>query len=674
MRRALLPFVIVVALVPAIAVFADEPAVTLSTLLRDMTDLERLTRLPNPAYTTIQFSSYDRRATSPEVPTDENWFANNDRGNHLRTETRNGAPEHVMVDMQGPGAVVRFWSANPEDAGIVRVYLDGAEDPAIEMPLTEFLGGKNALTPEPIGGTRSRGWNSYLPIPFSSGCKITASEPNFYYIVDLRQYEDGTPVETFDPAKRAVYEPEIAFVASLLEQPFSASARRDQMLNGTHLRMSLQPGATTSIARLEGPRAIRGINLTVQAEDIPAALRGVLLQIRFDWMNRPAVEVPLGDFFGTAPGANTYAGLPCGVLENGTLYSHWVMPFATRADVTLVNTTGAAVQLDAQIDSAPREWTDDSLYFFAQWRAAFDIPTQPRQDWNFVEIKGKGRFVGDMLHIANPVKGWWGEGDEKIYVDGEAFPSFFGTGSEDYFGYAWSSNEPFTHAYHNQPRSDGPGNYGHSCVNRFHILDDILFSKSLRFDMEIWHWTDTTVSQAATTYWYATGDSSHNRERPAESDLRVPEIAALPAPKRVEGALEAEDMKVVSKSGGKVQVQESGDWPWSGAKQQWWMNAKAGDMLELAFDVKEAGKYKILGVFTKAADYGICAIRINDGEVTMFDGYNEGVIVTPEIALGTMELPAGANTLKIEITGTNDAAHPPSHMVGVDYLRLEAAE
>ena len=78
-----------------------------------------------------------------------------------------------------------------------------------------------------------------------------------------------------------------------------------------------------------------------------------------------------------------------------------------------------------------------------------------------------------MLHIWNPQGGWWGEGDDKFFVDGEKFPSSFGTGSEDYFGYAWSSPVLFQHAYHNQTHNDG-GSKGHVSANRWHIPDAVL--------------------------------------------------------------------------------------------------------------------------------------------------------------------------------------------------------
>jgi hypothetical protein len=654
---------------------ANDAQVTMDTLLREMTDLSRLATLPDPAYITGQFSSYDRRATDPDVQTDENWYANGDRGNHLRVEERNGAREYVMADTQGPGAIVRIWSANPDDAGILRIYIDGAEEPAIEASLSDFLGGRTDLTPEPIGGMRSRGWNSYLPIPYAASIKITASEPNFYYLINYRTYDAGATVAAFDESKTRSYARAAREVAEALKTPYSAPARSNQVLQSSRQKLALPGSGKSVLYELTGPAAIFALTMKVEADDLEAALRGILLRITFDDQDRPAVEVPAGDFFGTAPGINNYQSLPSGVLPDGTLYSHWVMPFEQSATVELENTTADTIVLDTTAEHQVRPWTEASLYFHAQWRPEFEIETRPRQDWNFVDIKGAGRFVGDMLHVANPVADWWGEGDEKIYIDNEKFPSHFGTGSEDYYGYAWCDNQPFTHAYHNQPRCDGPGNYGHTCVSRFHILDDLPFNEALSFNMEVWHWADTTIDQAATSYWYATATSSHNVPRPKKEDLRVPEIPPLPEPERVDGALEGEDFKVIAHSGGKVQVQQGFAFPWSGAAQTWWIDATPGDTLQLGFDVEKAGRYKVLGVFTKAIDYGICTLRIN-GETAKedVDFWNDGVIASPEISLGAFDLKKGQNVLEVEIAGTNPKAQPARHMFGVDYLLLNDAK
>lgn len=642
--------------------------VTFASLLKEMTDLETLTYFPDPAYTTKQFSSYDRNSTDSRALTDNNWFANGDRGQYLRAESRNGAKEYVLMDADGPGAIVRFWSANPVDAGIVRIYLDGEEKPVIEMPLADMLGGGGMPFVKPISIELSKGWNSYLPIPYAKHCKVTSSKPDFYYHINYRTYERGTKVDSYTNQSALSLQDEVTNIVELFTAPpqFRAGSKAQQK----SFAFDLPPGAWKALdIDTDKPSAIHWFTAKVNAKNIDSALRGCVLEIEFDQSGSPSVTVPIGDFFGTAPGINKYASLPSGVLQDGTLYSRWVMPVKKAASIKIFNKSDGPVSFSGEVVLEPYKWTKNSMYFHAGFRSEYPIKTRPRQDWNFLTATGKGRFVGDMLHVTNPVKDWWGEGDEKIYVDGEAFPSHFGTGSEDYFGYAWCWPEPFTHAYHNQPRCDGPGNYGQTCVSRFHIMDNIPFTRSFKFDMEVWHWAECEVAMAATSYWYAF-DGGTNTFAPLTADhLKIVQPTPLPPPRKVEGALEGEELKIIEKTAGIAERQDFSD-KMSGGSHLWWRNANVGDTLTVAIPVEKAGRYEVFAVFTKAVDYGIHTLAINGKEaVKGLDLFNNGVIETPEQSLGTFDLKKGENTLGISITGANPQA-VKSHMFGLDYVRL----
>jgi len=649
----------------ALAVPVLAAPITFESLLDEMTNLEFLTRAPDPAYTCKQFSSYDQRSTDPAVLTDENWFANVDRGQYLRKEQRDGKDEFVLADVDGPGAIVRFWSANPVDAGTVYIYLDGAKKPSIEMELTEMLGGGKAPFIKPISIELSKGWNSYLPIPYAKHVKVTTSKPDFYYHVNYRTYAKGTKVKTYDPAQIEKLMPKIEAVAKSLEHPETAVAR-DANASAESGEIALGAGESQSV-ELYGPAAIVAITGSVSAENLETALRGTLLEITFDDHATPDVQTPLGDFFGTAPGNARFATLPSGVLADGSFYAHWVMPFKNRAVLRLTNTTAKPVSINGSIAATAREWTEDSLYFHAKWRGVREIGTQPRQDFNFLDAGGAGRFVGVFMHVTNPVSDWWGEGDEKIYVDGEKFPSHFGTGTEDYFGYAWCWPGVYTQAYHAQSRCDGPGNFGQTANNRFHILDNIPFTSSFKFDMEVWHWADCKISQSVVAYWYAKDGGKDRFVAPKAEELVVP---IPPKMNGVEGAIEGESLKVVSTSGGTTTVQGGMAHLWSLGQQLWWMNGKAGDTLVVAFNVEKAGTYDLLANLTKASDYGIARFAFNDGApgAPVDFWIKKDVKATGEISLGVAALKQGENTLKIELTGANEKAKP-SHMIGLDYLR-----
>ncbi len=644
---------------------AGAASVDFKSLLSEMTDLSVLSEFPSPPYTCRQFSSYDRHSTDAAVQTDQNWYANGDAGQFIRSEKHGDRTEYVMMDTAGPGAIVRFWSANANDGGTVRFYLDGASTPTIEMPMQDMLNGKNWPYVAPIAGVHSMGWNSYLPIPYAKHCKVTADKNRFYYQLNYRSYGPKVKVRTFKPTDIEKNRQAIMEVARVLAHPETIEAKhkpKDAMPVG----LRLTPGAQDELM-VHGKGAIVRFTLKATAADMESALRKTLLSISFDGEAGPSVLCPLGDFFGSAPGLNVYAGLPLGMRADGVMYCNWVMPFQKQAAFRFVNNGTETVTLSGSIVKTKQGWNNRSLYFHAKWRMEEPIPTRPRRDWTYVSTIGQGVFVGDSLNITNPVAAWWGEGDEKIYVDGEKFPSTFGTGSEDYYGYAWCCPEPFMHAYHNQPRCDGPGNYGQTSVNRFHIMDNIPYTTSFKFDIEVWHWADTKVGMAAVSYWYARPGGTDDFRPVVASDLRIP---ALPGHKKVKGALEGEDLEVLARSGGVTEKQPLDAMEWSGGNHLWWRGAKVGDTLTLALPVEKAGNYDVLAVFTRAPDYGIMQLAINGQDVgEPMDFYARGINHTRERSLGTYSLKAGKNELKVRITGKNDRA-VPNYMFGLDYILL----
>ena len=206
------------------------------------------------------------------------------------------------------------------------------------------------------------------------------------------------------------------------------------------------------------------------------------------------------------------------------------------------------------------------------------------------------------------------KGTRRFYVDGESFPSWFGTGSEDYYGYAWSDPKPFQHPYHNQTLCDGPGNRGRTSVNRFHILDAIPFTTSFKFDMEFWHWTPKIdVPHAATSYWYARPGATDDFKEP--DVLAVQTVPAPPNPFRINGSLEGEHLRIAQKSGafdaGPQDMAAFGDGEWSGASHLWVRPTKAGEWVDLEMPVPVEGRYHVVVYLTKARDYGIVRFSVN---------------------------------------------------------------
>lgn len=503
------------------------PRITLERLLQEMTDRTALARLPDPPYVCRQFSSYDRSSRSPDDPA--TWFANNDAGHFLRTiETAaaDGAVrrEHVMAEMEGPGCVVRVWSANPR--GTLRIYLDGSTTPVIEAPMEQVLGGAWSVGDEPIGdpwaGVRGRGYNLYLPVPYARRCLITSDAEGFYYHVNWRQYPADTEVESFSPV--VVSRASIALHAAATAL---TNLRRPSPAREPPGVIPLRPGERRPM-RLGNDRdsaAIATLFVGLREPEVAEALRLVVFSAEFD--GEQTVWAPLAAFFpvGASHTDYYYAG-------DGIRYfrSDWYMPFERSAVLTLENLGSNPVHVWMIASLREAVWTDRSMHFHARWHEEHPLNVRAGQgtaDWTVLDVRGPGVYAGDMLTVFNPVEAWWGEGDEKIYIDDETFPSHFGTGTEDYFGYAWGSTERFRHPFHALVRCDGTGSGNHrgwTTVLRRRALDAIPFRSRLRFDLELWHWHQCEMLYSATTFFYA---------RPGA----VP--PAVPVPERVRAGLPA---------------------------------------------------------------------------------------------------------------------------------------
>ena len=476
--------------------------VTLDSLLREMTDTASIARWPDPEFTCRQASSYDRKKVAPDKP---GWFANHDYTEYIRTEETRGRKEQVMMDADGPGAVVRFWltAGGPRD-GVMRVYLDGDTNPVMTFSEFSLLAGDQKVG-EPLlqAHPGERGSNLYLPVPYSRHCKVTWEEKSRrgarYYQINYRTYAAGTEVKSFTPAQLEEGKGLIGQVNRSLSSPLPPA-------EGTSatLRQDLGPGAEASLELPQGGNAVQAMELRLDTKapgDVHRALRGVILRMSFD--GEETVWCPATDFFGTAVGINELSSWYRAVGKDGMMKCRWVMPYEKSATITLLNAGSQPVKASLTATTAPWTWDSRSMYFHTAWHHESGLGTPPPSDWNFIAIKGRGVYAGDSLALHNAVATWYGEGDEKIRVDGEAFPSHMGTGTEDYYNYSYAPKPVHHTPFANLVREDDRTTRGWNVMSRTRNLDGIPFGKSLRFDIELISWKPTTLSYEATTHWYA---------------------------------------------------------------------------------------------------------------------------------------------------------------------------
>ena len=513
----------------------EQDEISVLSLVNEMADLDHLARLPRARFVGKQESSYDRRSKRPEDG--DSWFANDDfitntASNLVRVEENGtGAKRYVLLDARGPGAVVRLWTATP--TGTLRVFIDDDRHPALETSMAALLAGTVAPFERPLGQVTAMGSSLYFPFPFRKRCvialdTIVSVDPfsgrpmdKVYYQIGYRTYppEQEANVRPFSATEVARAAPAIARTAAALRENrptvHATPARRTVAIT----RAAVAAGVS-SLTRLDaqpGGGVITALRLVTPERD-RSRLRATILSIAFD--GEETVRAPLVDFFGTGPGWNSYASLPMTVAADGTLTCRFPMPFRKGAIVTIARDPAAdpslpPVEVSGEATVDARTFDADTLLFHARFHPPESLATRPLRDWHVGTLTGRGHQVATVLSVENPPDVmWWGEGDEKLTVDGEAFPSFFGTGTEDYFGYAWSSTETFAHAYHAQTLAPSTGFAGWFSMNRFLILDPVPFTTSLRFDLELWHWSDTTVTMSALLAWYARPGGHDDFPRP----------------------------------------------------------------------------------------------------------------------------------------------------------------
>jgi len=430
----------------------------------------------------------------------------------------------------------------------------------------------------------------------------------------------------------------------------------------------IEPGKTAVLAEIDGPGAIHHVWTTIAAE--PFYGRKIVLRIYWDGEKSPSVEAPIGDFFGVGHGLNrNFGSLPITCSSEGRARNcYWYMPFRRSCRITAKNEGTRPV--DAfyyYIDY--RELPDlpaDTPTFHAQYRQEF--PPDERRDYLILEAEGAGHYVGCNLSVLQRAMGWWGEGDDRIKVDGESKPSLHGTGSEDYFSDAWGMRES-QGLFYGCPLQEEDFQAGSKAtVYRFHIPDPVPFTKSIDVTIEHGHANDRKDFLSSVAYWYQTEPHRAFPSFPAVSArlpyaFEPPENFVLPAwkPKAGEGG----DSFVDEPSGLRMRAPRllaglASTYDRSGARLPFLRTDGAADgtRVEFRFPVAIRDLYAIELTFLRSPAAG--NIRVLGGRggngpagpevLARFDGYAAETALG-SVVLDNLLLEAGPNTLVFEAAG-----------------------
>ncbi|MGA2600567.1 MAG: glycoside hydrolase family 172 protein [Bryobacteraceae bacterium] len=429
------------------------------------------------------------------------------------------------------------------------------------------------------------------------------------------------------------------------------------------------PGETIVLADVQGPGVITHIWLTIAANEYgwPRLLR---LRAYYDGSATPSVDVPVGDFF--AVGHGYEREVKSLMIVDGSAgrarNSYWPMPFRRSCKITITNEGRRRVSnLYYHVDWEKRKQMPADIGYFHAWYKQ-EIPAKMGRPYEVLSVRGRGQYVGTLLNVIQTQPGWFGEGDDRFYIDGEKKPSIEGTGTEDYFNDAWSlrvSEGP----YWGVPVAEGTGPGARMTAYRWHLRDPIPFQRSLRFDFEHAGWTynsNGSVKSAfeerpdifsSVAFWYQDGIGQVLPEPPYGS-ARLPHGNAL--------QIEAEsNIEAVKTEGGKAEVQKDVFW----SRDLLFFHATgAGSRIDVPIDVADDGFFEIVAQVAHAPDYGDYRVLLdgatlapegdlenepgaNTGSGSLIQAWGPEIYVAQDHLLGWRKLSKGTHTLAFVCAG-----------------------
>jgi hypothetical protein len=459
----------------------------------------------------------------------------------------------------------------------------------------------------------------------------------------------------------------------------NADPRGDDSEQSNWDNFNVPPGENHVLMDAQGPGMITHIWLTFLgpepqnwAPQGSANHQEMLLRIFWDGGSRPAVEAPVGDFF-----ANCFArrseviSLPAIVEDADSYNSFWRMPFRKSARIEIANQSDKPLSLLyynidwIKLDRLP----NDTPYFYAQYRQEY--PVQQGKDYVVLETTGKGHYVGTVLAVRTRSPAWFGEGDEKIYVDGEKKPSIWGTGTEDYFLSAWGLKRAST-PYFGVPYFDQAGIGGHTSAYRWHLSDPIIFSSGIKVTLEHmgWispdenpayrstSWNEREDDYASVAFWYQTGTPTFAARAPDGRARRLPGLDSVISYARdfADGAHHGEGTVILQR----LNLYEG--------EQVLYRPPQSAGWLEIPIEVEKKEPLRLVVSATRSYDFGRYQAFLNGVRLGRPMDFYSASVVNQEFELLDFWPDPGTYTLRLECVGKS--AQSSGYFCGIESIRL----
>jgi len=463
--------------------------------------LYKLDRLPliRPGVKCKMFSSFDRTG------------GNNDgfRGtySYLRIEDENS----VIAEMEGPGCIQRIWFTHSvinkdgllnREGEHIRIYLDGSDAPAVDVPLEQIFSGELKPFPKPLVGSGLGGFYCYVPIPYRNGCKVVIEGRGVrFYQLTYNEFPPGARTESFTMEMTPEREKSLEAAVNAWTSPDIHDEKDASFLTIPYELDFTEETGPFEIDLPNGEHMIRGIFFETEEENRKAAGE-CLVFIRFEDSRDPAVNLPMDFLFGQAFQPEPFQSLLFGV-SNGEWYNFIPMPYLWSAKITLNPKTPFRGKLKIALQPAKLE-PGSFGYLHASYIE--QMPTEDGMHFPFVNVSGRGHFLG--VYMATEGKkgdpGWL-EGDEKFNIDGQLM--IHGTGTEDYFNCGWyAANGRLVKAggfpLHGFPVYGKTEDSMRAAPYRWHVTDPVPYEKSINAGIEHGPRNDTNADYRSSVFFY----------------------------------------------------------------------------------------------------------------------------------------------------------------------------
>jgi len=653
---------------------------------------------------TFQWSTADRNSIyNEETGLYEGWDANDDGSFKVRDEANNS----VLIDIQGCGYVSRMWFGTIYKGGTIGIIIDSTE--VVNMDLLEYVVGENSSEFSSVDAyidakakdyhskhefpklsyLSSKGFNTFVPLSFNKSLKIylkndtpeSRYDAAWFKQINYTLFPEGTEVEPFSgfPNMQEEHQEALRAANDILAK------RNDYDVSSFE---SIRIEAKSKVVLLEdkGRKAINETMLylgdSLTKEQAKEALRNLSLNIYYDGNEYPSTSVSVGDFFNSPSelAENNVFEVGC---ESGVLYAKWFIPYR-KIRVEMVNNGEVDYDVKYRIltEKVSRREMDNYLVFNVSHRRLTDRSSTSDRwpDATTFQATGRGRVIGQTLHTFQRYVGfWWGEGDERYFVDGEKFPSWYGTGAEDQIGYSWSI--PISWAFSGAFRAHpvGAGNHGEP-GDKVNISEfggqSVAFRSAIEMAFEKYFDDDYCFVGATTFYYIDKENLAENKPQVYDVNYRnsyAPlSLAEMPAAEllRYEGEHVVSTMKV---SRGVVYEQWLGP-SVSGNKHGCWFDVGDGsDKATMKFPifVGKEGNYRLRTRLFKARDYATFNCYIDD--ILLESNINLYHSSTGQVRrdFGLHPLSAGQHVVTFEVSGSDsrcDTFNGGKYVFGMDYF------